>query len=96
MTGYSRDIHIHGGGDFDLGVNSTSHIESIWSQMKAILKHIYYIIPHQNFILFLRETEWRLTNRNKRINEKINEFFENWNLIYDMTDGSFTSDYYLN
>ena len=46
---YSRDVHIHGGGDFGLGVNSTSHIESIWSQMKAILKHIYYIIFYPAF-----------------------------------------------
>ena len=35
-------------------------------------------------------------NRNNSINEKINDFFENWYLIHDMPDGSFTSDYYLN
>ena len=53
-------------------------------------------MPHQNFILFLREAEWRLKNRAKSLNQKINEFFENWNLVYDMPSENFISDYYLN
>ena len=55
MEGYTREMHNHGGGDFGLGLSSTSHIESIWSQLKSILKNIYYIIPHQNFNLCWRE-----------------------------------------
>ena len=84
VDGYSRDMHFHGGGDFGLGVISTSHIKSIWSQLKAILKPTYYNIPHQNFIPYLREWECRVKNKEKNLNQKINEFFENWNLIYDM------------
>lgn len=43
MNGYSREVHIHGASDFGFGINSTSHIESIQSQLKATIKQIYYI-----------------------------------------------------
>ena len=65
MDGYNRDVHVLCGGDFGFVINSTSHIDSIWSQLKSILKKIYYIIPHNNFIMYLRETEWRQINRSK-------------------------------
>ena len=48
-------VHIYEDGDFGLGLNSTSHIDSIWSQLKSILKYICYVIPHQIFDLFLSE-----------------------------------------
>ncbi len=38
MNGYSREVHIHGASDFGFGINSTFHIESIWSQLKATIK----------------------------------------------------------
>ena len=34
-SGYTRIKHIQGGGDFGFSVESTSHIESIWSQIKS-------------------------------------------------------------
>ena len=74
MLGYIRDMHIHGGWDFGLGLNSASH--SIWNQLKANIKNVYYIIPFKNFGLFLREAEWRIKNKNKKIKKKISEFFE--------------------
>ena len=45
---------------------------------------MYYIIPFKNFGLFLREAEWRIKNKN--INEKISELFEEWYLSYDMAE----------
>ena len=87
MNGYSREVHIHGASDFGLGINSTSHIESICSQLKATIKQIYYIIPHENFILYLREAEWRIKNKTKNLVEKIDEFFACWNLISEMSYG---------
>ena len=95
IEGYTRDMHIHGGGDFGLGLTSTSHIESIWSQLKSILKNIYYIIPHQNFILYLREAEWRVKNKNKTLDEKIASFFAAWELVYNMEPENFENDLYL-
>ena len=89
MHGYIRDMYIHGGGDFSLRLNSSSHIESIWSQLKAIIKKMYYIIPFKNFGLFLWEVEWRIKKKNKNINEKISELFEEWYLTYDMAEENF-------
>ena len=96
LQGYIREVHIHEASDFGYGVNSTSHIESIWSQLKSVIKNIYYIIPHQNFLLYLRETEWRIKNKDKNLEGKIKEFFSCWTLVYDMDTSDFISDNYLN
>ena len=34
-SGYRRYNHIHGYNDFGKGIQSSSHIESIWSQLKS-------------------------------------------------------------
>ena len=96
MVGYQREIHIHGSSDFGYSVNSTSHIESLWSQLKAIIKNIYCIILHQNFIYYLREAEWRIKNKAKTIEEKISEFFKCWSVINEMEDYVFMNNEYLN
>ena len=62
MDGYVREVHIHDASDLGFGINSMSHIESICSHLKAI-KEIYYIITHQNFMLYLNEVEWRIKNK---------------------------------
>ena len=89
LDGYTRDIHIQGGQDFGFGVNSTSQIESIWSQLKSILKSIYYIIAHRNFPLYLREAEWRQKNKDKNTKDKIKSFFDCWNQICDIDEENF-------
>ena len=48
-SGYNHIKHIHGHRDFGYGIESTSHVESIWSQLKAEIKSIYYFIPLHNF-----------------------------------------------
>ena len=96
LPGYTREVHIHGASDFGYGVNSTSHVESIWSQLKAIIKSIYYIIPHKNFLFYLREAEWRIKNKRRTLDEKIKEFFACWAAVYEMDESDFTSDNYLN
>ena len=96
IPGYIREMHINEAGDFGLGSSSTSHIESLWSQLKALLKNLYYIIPHKNFILYLREAEWRIKNKDKNINAKIKEFFDYYYTISDMEASYFVCDYYLN
>ena len=96
IPGYIREMHIHGVGDFGLESSSTSQKESLWSQLKALLKNLYYIIPHKNFILYLREAEWRIKDKDKNINAKIKEFFDCYYTISDMEASDFVSDYYLN
>ena len=86
---YHHDIHLHGGGDFGYGLNSTFHIESIWGQIKACIKNIYYIIPNQNILLLLCEPEFRIKNKNKNLESKIKEFFDCFDVIFGMSDEDF-------
>ena len=39
---------------------------------------MYYVIPNQNILLFIKEAEWRIKNRNKNIDAKIKEFFNDF------------------
>lgn len=63
--------------------------------MKVAIKQIYYIIPHEKFILYLSEAEWRRKNKSKKVFEKIDEFFACWNLISGKSNEDFISDEYL-
>ena len=68
----TEEVHNHGGGDFGVGVHSTSNIEHTWAQMKNKILSIYNIIPKNHFIYFFREAELRLsiaklTNEKKEI-----------------------------
>lgn len=56
---HNHSVHNHGYGDFGMGNESTSHIESVWGNLKNLIKNFYYSIPSTNFILFLREAEFR-------------------------------------
>ena len=71
---WDHEIHIQGGRDFGFGDSSTSHIESTWANLKSKIKNIYNIIPHQNFIYFLREAEFRI-NISKKSDTKKQQIF---------------------
>lgn len=47
---YLHSVHNHGHGDFGTGYQSTSHIESVWGILKALLR--IYITQFQAEILF--------------------------------------------
>ena len=47
--------HINGGGDFRLGIQLTSHIESIRKTLKGYIKKIKYIIRNKNNLEKIRE-----------------------------------------
>lgn len=46
-------------GDFGFGIQSTSHIVSIWNTIKSKIKGVYNIIPNKNIIRFIREAEFK-------------------------------------
>ena len=56
---YNRIIHIHGNHDYCHGEESTSHIESVWSDLKSLLPKFYVSVKSENFIYFVKECEWR-------------------------------------
>jgi len=66
-SGYTRHKYLHVGGDFGIGIESKSHIESKWGQIKSKIKEIYHIIPPKQFILFVN----LLKNANIKLSLKI-------------------------
>lgn len=65
-SNYTHETFVHGpNGNFGFGNHSTSPIESVWSTLQSYIKRIYNIIPFDNFILFLRESELRYNFRKK-------------------------------
>ena len=79
--GYIHSVHNHGHGDFGLGLDSTSNIENIWAYLKSLIKRIYNNIPIKNFILFLREEEFRRSINNLTNNQKYYECLDILNYI---------------
>ena len=52
--GYNCIIHMHGNRDFSLREESTSHIESIWLDIKRMLKGIYTAVRSENIVFLLK------------------------------------------
>ena len=75
-SGFNRIIHIHGHHDFGHGDESTSHIESVWSDLKRLLSRAYVAVKSENFIYFLKECEWRKKNSHLNFNDKIRNLQE--------------------
>ena len=85
-SNYEHIITSHLIGNFGAGLRSSSHIEAIWNVLKSKIKSTYHVIPHKNFLHFLREAEFKYIIRNKKYNERIKEFLECCKLINDVAD----------
>ena len=72
--GYNHFRFNHSTGHFGRGVISTSRIESVWSELKSLLKKIYSTIRSQNFVYFLKEVEYRRSIKNLIGKEKLEDF----------------------
>lgn len=88
---FTHETHNHGAGDFGLGERSTSHIESLWAEIKREFFSIYGIIPMNNFIYFLREIEFRVIIKKQGDAEKIKPFFECSKMVYEACKFNFSS-----
>ena len=51
-------------------MHSTIYIEGVWGTVKNYIKKMHNSIPDENFILFLREGEFRYIMGKLDINEK--------------------------
>ena len=85
-SGYIRHKHIHGNGDFGLGQESTSYVESLWGLLKAKLKECYHSVPANIFMLFVKEQEFKIKYNNLSFEERIDKFFEAFNLSEEVED----------
>ena len=57
-SGYDHIIHIHWRNDFEHGLESTSHFEGLWHNLKILIISIYKICPNKNILYYLKEAEW--------------------------------------
>ena len=76
-------------------MTSTSHMESIWSIIKAKIKNIYYVIPNKNLFSFIREAEYKYLIIDKTNETKILDFFECYELINNVSDDNISNYDYL-
>ncbi len=85
QSGYVHRKHIHGTHDFGYEMDSKSHIESLWFQLKILIKKIYNTIHGINFNLFLLEAELRLLMSNNNDFKKMNRIQNIFEYISDTT-----------
>ena len=83
VINFTQEIYNQGDGDLGLDKRSTSHIESLWAEIKREFFSIYGIIPMNNFIYFLREIEFRVIIKKQSYDEKLKTFFECSKMEYD-------------
>lgn len=80
---------------FGLGIQTTSHFESLWAVLDHNIKKTYNVIPTTNIMHFIREAEFKNKSRNKSLNDKIIEFFVCSKLLNDIKDVDIgKSDFY--
>ena len=81
---WEHETHTHGAGDFGFGICSTSHMEHTWAQLKNIIKSIYNVIPNKNFVLYLRESEFRLKiSKFNDVSKKLEILNKLFKLVYE-------------
>ena len=86
-SGYVHSVHNHGHGNFGSGLDSTSHIEALWSNLKSLIKTVYTVIPKENFSLFLREAEFRRNFKKFNNNNIMKEYDEIAKYVNDVYGG---------
>ena len=74
VNGCFHHTHNRARKNFGIWLDSTSRIESVWSELKTKIKKIYNSIQSNNFIYFLRELEFRRIIKSLNINQKIEKF----------------------
>ena len=94
-SGYRHYEHIHSHNDFGRGLESTSHIEGVWAQLKSEIKSTYKMIPSFNLLFFIKEAEWKIKTRNLTFNEKSDDFFSMFNLVNLVGDDNIMIDEHI-
>ena len=82
-------------GDFGENIDSTSHIEQLWHNLKFYIKKIYYLIQSNNFLLFLREAEWRRNQKKFDYKDPFESFEETLKYVTNVWDNKLYDVDYL-
>jgi len=86
---YTNEEHNYGPGNFGHGLNCNSYIEGVWSWIKSKIKFLYRIIPHNHYIFFIKECDFRfmLSQLNNKQKEKF--FYKIIKYVYDLNSFNF-------
>ena len=90
--GYVHIKHNHSTGVFGFGLNSSSFIESAWANLKEKIEKIYHKIRYKNFVLFLKEAEWRRNNVNNNKQSKLKDLISIFYYIKNTSDSLYSMD----
>ena len=85
---YNHIVHSHADSDFGYGLESISHIESLWANLKYLIKRMYNMIPSSNFYGFLKESEFRHNISNLNNMSKMDAIFDIFNYIANAYDNN--------
>ena len=83
-----------GGGILD-SFRTTSHIESVWAQLKSKILMTYHNIPPNTILRFIKEAEYKININNKNNEEKINVFFEIFQFLNNMAEVDFINNDFI-
>ena len=73
--------YIHASNAFGEGIQSTSHVESLWVEIKNEIKYTYKMIPSTNLLYFIKEAEWKIKTKSLNYGDKLDDFFDMYNLV---------------
>ena len=68
----------------------------IWAQLKSEIKSTNKMIPCQNFLYFLLEVEWKIKTKNLNYEEKLQDYFEKYNLVVTVGESNIFDSEFLN
>lgn len=67
-------------------ISDMDNVESLWGLLKAKLKECYHSVPANIFILFVKEQEFIIKYNKLSFEEKIDRFFDAFNLSEKVED----------
>ncbi len=67
-------------------LESISHVESLLGLLKAKIKECYHSVPNNLFMLFVKELEFKIKYKSLSFADKIDKFFEAFNLTEQVDD----------
>ena len=95
-SGFILLTHIHSRNAFGEGIQSTSHVESLWEQIKNEIKCTYKIVPSTNLLYFIKEEEWKIKTKSLNYGDKLDDFFVMYNLVNILNEEVFLKNDEIN
>ena len=89
---YTHEEYNQTHGNFGRGSHSTSNIERCWNWIKSEIKFLYRIIPHEHYIFFIRECEYRFNTSKMTNKQKEKNFCKILKYVYKLNSFNFYNE----